>query len=443
MFQVRVRFAPSPTGYLHIGSVRTALFNYLYAKSQRGVFLLRIEDTDLERSRPEYETEIMKSMEWLGFQIEEEVLRQSSHFELYLEMAGKLVKEEKAFVSTEKGGRAIVLKMPKTRVKFHDLVHGTIEFDTTVFEDLVLIKSDGSPTYNFACVIDDHAMKISHVIRGDDHISNTPKQIVLYEAMDYPLPTFAHLPLIVGKDGSPLSKRHGDVSLRAYQEEGFLPQALLNYLALLGWSSGDDQEIFSVEELVRKFSMNRVNSKSACFDNEKLQWLNAEHLRALDDKTYETELVRFLRKYHGFQEGLDEALICRAAKLFRGRIKTFKEFVEQADYFFRKDLSFDSLAIRKYWKDERVKDHLVKLSAAFEPMEFRDASLIETKTRALASELGLPAGALIHPMRVALTGRSVSPGLFDLMMALGKDLVLSRLRYTIEHFSDLKEGLCA
>ncbi|MBI4549718.1 MAG: glutamate--tRNA ligase, partial [Candidatus Omnitrophica bacterium] len=226
MSSVRVRFAPSPTGFLHIGSVRTALFNYLFARSQGGEFHLRIEDTDRERSKPEFEAEILKSLEWLGFRFDGPVLRQSERFSLYSEAAEKLAAEGKAYVSTEKGGRAIVFKIPKVRVNFPDLVHGEINFDSDSFEDLVLIKSDGSAAYNFACVVDDHAMGITHVIRGDDHISNTPKQILLYQALGYPVPQFAHLPLIVGADNAPLSKRHGSVSLPAYQEEGFVAPAL-------------------------------------------------------------------------------------------------------------------------------------------------------------------------------------------------------------------------
>ena len=349
MLPVRVRFAPSPTGYLHIGSVRTALFNYLFAKSQNGKFLLRIEDTDLERSKLEFEREIIASLQWLGLKSDEEMVKQSSHFSLYAKIAQNLVEEEKAFISKEKGGSAILFKMPKTRVAFEDLVHGLIEFDTSTFDDLVLMKSDGSPTYNFACVVDDHEMAVSQVIRGDDHISNTPKQILLYEALGHPVPQFAHLPLILASDGAPLSKRHGAVSLKAYQEEGFLPEGLLNYLALLGWSPGNDQEAFTLKELGERFRIDQVNPKSAFFDKQKLRWLNGKHFRMLDDETYQARLADYIRIYGGFEEAdLKIDLIRRAALLFKGRVKTFKEFLEQADYFFREGMSFDQEAIRKY-----------------------------------------------------------------------------------------------
>ena len=435
---VRVRFAPSPTGYLHIGGVRTALFNYLFAKSCGGLFFLRIEDTDRERSKPEFETEILRSMEWLEFICDGSVVRQSERFDHYRETAERLVSEGKAAVSTEKGGRAIVYKTPAERVKFDDLVHGDIEFDTATFEDLVLIKSDGSPAYNFACVVDDHDMQITHVIRGDDHISNTPKQILLYQLLGYEIPRFGHLPLIVGQDGAPLSKRHGAVSLRAFQEEGFLPAAMLNYLALLGWSSGDDREIYGLRELTEKFSMQGVNSKSACFDMEKLRWLNGEHLRALPEAVYQVRLADFIKNFAAFEITPSADRLARAAVLLKDRIKTFREFTAQADYFFKTVPDFDPAAVKKSWKDEKSKDYLGKLGEALEPCDFQNPAALEKITRDTAAALGVSAGALIHPLRVSLTGRSVSPGIFELMAALGKEISLERIYYATGHFADLR-----
>ena len=455
---VRVRFAPSPTGYLHIGGVRTALFNYLFAKSCGGLFFLRIEDTDRERSKPEFETEILRSMEWLEFICDGSVVRQSERFDHYRETAERLVAEGKAAVSMEKGGRAslnmprvaagsgrpdragraIVYKTPAERIKFDDLVHGDIEFDTATFEDLVLIKSDGSPAYNFACVVDDHDMQITHVIRGDDHISNTPKQILLYQLLGYEIPRFGHLPLIVGQDGAPLSKRHGAVSLRAFQEEGFLPEAMLNYLALLGWSSGDDREIYGLRELTEKFSMQGVNSKSACFDMEKLRWLNGEHLRALPEAVYQVRLADFIKNFAAFEITPSADRLARAAVLLKDRIKTFREFTAQADYFFKTVPDFDPAAVKKSWKDEKSKDYLGKLGEALEPCDFQDPAVLEKITRDTAAVLGVSAGALIHPLRVSLTGRSVSPGIFELMAALGKEISLERIHYTTRHFADLR-----
>lgn len=435
---VRVRFAPSPTGYLHIGGVRTALFNYLFAKSSGGLFFLRIEDTDRERSKPEFETEILRSMEWLEFICDGSVVRQSERFDRYRETAERLVSEGKAVVSTEKGGRAIVYKTPAERIRFNDLVHGDIEFDTVTFEDLVLIKSDGSPAYNFACVVDDHDMQITHVIRGDDHISNTPKQILLYQLLGYEIPHFGHLPLIVGQDGAPLSKRHGAVSLRAFQEEGFLPEAMLNYLALLGWSSGDDKEIYGLQELTSKFSMQGVNSKSACFDMEKLRWLNGEHLRALPEAVYQARLADFIKNFAVFEITPSADRLTRAAALLKDRIKTFREFSAQADYFFKTVPDFDPAAVKKSWKDEKSKNYLGKLGAALGPCDFQDPVVLEKITRDTAAELGVSAGALIHPLRVSLTGRGVSPGIFELMAALGKEMSLERIHYATRHFADLR-----
>lgn len=439
MSSLRVRFAPSPTGYLHIGSVRTALFNYLYAKSEGGTFLLRIEDTDRERSRPEFEDEILKSMEWLGLLWDGDVRRQSRRFDHYRSIADGLVREGKAQVSTDKGGQAVVFKVPQRRIEFHDLVHGVIGFDTSTFEDLVIIKSDGSPTYNFSCVVDDHDMGITHVIRGDDHISNTPKQLLLYQALDFRPPEFAHLPLILGTDGAPLSKRHGAVSLSAYQELGYLPEAVLNYLALLGWSPGSVREIFSLKEMAAEFSLDRVNAKAAFFDLEKLRWVNGEHLRSLTGETYWSRLAYYLRTFGGLSGDAQVGKFQNAGLLYKDRIKNFKEFREQADYFFDEELRYDTGAVDKYWKDGKTRDYLCELFKGLEKLDFKDPSALENGTRGLAQKLGISAGALIHPLRVSLTGRGVSPGLFEVMSALGRERVLARLRHALEHFVEIRE----
>jgi glutamyl-tRNA synthetase len=437
--EIRVRFAPSPTGYLHIGSVRTALFNYLFAKAQQGDFFLRMEDTDRERSRPEYEQEILKGLEWLGLHHDGPMVRQSDRFEHYRKMARSLVDRGKAFVTTEKGGEAVIYCPPAMEVRFHDLVHGEIRFDASSLGDLVLIKSDGTPAYNFACVIDDHDMRITHVIRGDDHSSNTPKQILLYEVYAFPAPQFAHLPLILGQDGAPLSKRHGSVSLRAHQEEGFLAEALINYLALLGWNPGDDQEIFSLDEMIKRFSLSKVNSNPATFDDPKLRWMNGEHIRALDDASYRGRLLSYLGEFGGLGEAWKADFFPRAAVLFKGRIKTFKEFLSEADYFFKDPPVFDPAAVKKHWKDEGVKENFEKLAAELETVDFEEPQAIEACVRNFAGRLGVAAGVLIHPLRVALTGRSVSPGLFELMAALGKRRVLARVGHASQHFEELKE----
>ncbi|MDD2654461.1 MAG: glutamate--tRNA ligase family protein, partial [Candidatus Omnitrophica bacterium] len=275
---IRVRFAPSPTGNLHIGGARTALFNWLYAKSQKGQFILRIEDTDAKRSAQQYLDEILFSLKWLGFDWDE-IYYQSKRQDIYKEYAGKLVKEAKA---THSEG-AIIYTVPERKIKVYDLIRGEIEFDAEDIKDQVLMKSDGTPTYNFACVVDDATMNITHVIRGDDHISNTPKQIMLYEALGFNLPKFAHLPLILGKDGGRLSKRTGATAISEYRNMGYLPEALVNYLMLLGWSPDANQEIVPIERAIKNFSIKKVNKTAAVFSIEKLNWINNQYLKKIDE----------------------------------------------------------------------------------------------------------------------------------------------------------------
>jgi len=428
MAKIRLRFAPSPTGSLHIGGVRTALFNYLYAKSQGGKFIVRVEDTDRERSTPEFEKEILDSLAWLGLKSDEPPARQSSHFPLYQEIAESLITKDLAYRSKDGEREAIVFRMPKKTIVFKDLVHGDISFDTSTLEDLVLIKSDKSPTYNFACVIDDHEMKITQVIRGDDHISNTPKQIALYEALGYPVPAFGHLPLICGKDGTPLSKRDGAVSVTAYQEAGYLSSALLNYLAILGWAPEGDREIFTLEELVKVFSIEKVNATAVTFDFGKLEWMNGEYIRLMTPEAFADALTEYLKKYGGPQEPSDEKRIGRVAPLFRERVRKLGDFQAQADYCLKKEIEYDPAATAKYWRDPKLSNYLMEIAAACERIDFDQPSLIEENVRQLAQLFGVHARELIHPLRVAITGKTASPGLFELMSALGRETVVERIR---------------
>src|SRR3989338_2168415 len=297
MSEVRVRFAPSPTGYLHIGSARTALFNWLFARHEGGKFFLRIEDTDKERSKQEFLEEILGSLKWLGLDWDDELVFQSKRTAYYREIAEKLLKEDQAYYEE----KAIRFRVPKTgKVAFDDLLHGRIEFDLeqhgSLAEDLVIFKSDGSPTYNFAVVCDDAQMGITHVIRGDDHISNTPKQLPLYEALGFKKPIFCHIPLILGSDRSRMSKRHGATSIRDYLEAGFLPEAIVNYLALLGWSPGNNQELIDRGELVKKFDLKRVLKTGAVFGKDKLEWMNGQYVRKLSVAELTNRLVPFLQK---------------------------------------------------------------------------------------------------------------------------------------------------
>ena len=432
--KVRVRFAPSPTGFLHIGGVRTALFNYLFARSQKGSFLLRIEDTDRERSRPEFENEILESLKWLGLNWDGNLVKQSGRLSTYQAASEKLIEQGSAYRVQEEKGSAIKFKVPKRITKFQDLVHGPIEFDGSLLEDFVIQKSDGFPTYHFACVVDDHEMEITHVIRGDDHISNTPRQIALYEAFGWNPPRFGHLPLVFGQDKTPLSKRHGAIALSAYQKEGYLPQGILNYLALLGWSPGGDQEIFSREELVQHFSLERINKTNACFDPEKLKWVNAEHLRRLSDQDYLNRIQSF---FSGTQIPAHKQFP-EIALLYKSRIRTFQEFSDQADFFFTDKLAFDPKAVQKHFKEEHTKHHLEEwrnvLAREGDFSKFQD---LETLLRKTVERLGINASALIHPTRVAISGRSVTPGLFEVMALLGKEVVLKRMDYVIIHFTKL------
>lgn len=433
----RVRFAPSPTGALHIGGVRTALFNFLFARAQKGVFLLRIEDTDRERSRPEFERGILDSLGWLGLAWDETLIRQSERLAHYQKMADDLVEKGLAYRDPDGSGAVKFKNVPK-KVKFDDLVHGAIEFDSAMFDDLVIQKSDGFPTYHFACVMDDHEMNITHVIRGDDHISNTPRQILIYEAFGWTPPRFGHLPLVFGADKTPLSKRHAAVSLIQYQKDGFLPEAILNYLALLGWSSETQKEIFSPAQLQAEFSLEGVHKTNACFDLEKLKWLNAEHIRALKPEDYATRLRDFL--IDSDMAGVANASNFQpVAMLYRERIRIFGEFYAQARFFFDSKISFDLEAVRKYLKDDTACQNLRKWREILaREGDFSNPPGLETLLRRTAETLGVKAGDLIHPTRVAISGKSVTPGVFEVMSVLGQDIALQRLDYVVEHFKELQ-----
>lgn len=431
---VRVRFAPSPTGFLHIGGVRTALFNYLFARKEGGSFLLRIEDTDRERSKAEFEQEILDSLRWLGLEWDGTILKQSERLAVYQAMSEDLIKSGFAYRVQEGARNAVKFKVPGRGVQFDDLVHGPIEFDGDAFDDFVIQKSDGFPTYHLACVVDDHEMDISHVIRGDDHISNTPRQLLIYDAFGWKAPRFAHLPLVFGSDRTPLSKRHGAVALSAYRDEGYLPESLLNYLALLGWSSSTGREFLSVEELIQDFSLSGINKTNACFDREKLRWINGEHIRKLSDADYLKRLRAFLSE----NSWPDHERFPQIALLFKNRIRAFQEFLEQASFFFQKAVSFDEKAVAKHFKGENTRRYLTAWQKALaEEANFSEPHTLETLLRRTAEELGIDSAILIHSTRVAISGRSVTPGLFEVMSLLGKDAILERLHYVIINFETL------
>jgi len=414
---VRVRFAPSPTGYLHIGSVRTALFNWLYARSQGGIFILRIEDTDRKRSSDVYLEEIIADLKWLGLDWDEGPYFQTKRFDAYLSHANSLLEKGLAY----KDGEAVIFKIPKEKVKIYDLVHGEIEVDNSLIEDLVLIKSDQSPAYNFACVVDDIDMRISHVIRGDDHISNTNKQIALYNAFGVKPPKFAHIPLILGPDKAPLSKRFGAVSITEYKDMGYLPGAMINYLSLLGWSPGDNKEFMEVKEIVKKFSLKRVNKTGAEFNQDKLRWINGEHIRKLS----QDDFIRIAKDY--IKEEMDPAWFGEFAKLYHGRVKTLLEFRKELDIFKSDDVTYDEEAVEKFLKKDGILDILSKVRERFDKIDSFTKEGIENEARLIIKELNIDSADLIHPLRVAVTGKSVSAGIFEVLALLGKEKTIKRL----------------
>ncbi len=423
MTKIRVRFAPSPTGYLHVGSARTALFNWLFARHSKGEFILRIEDTDMARSKQEYLDEILESLKWLGLNWDGELYFQSKRMGLYKEYAGKLLNSGFAY---EKEG-ALHFKMPATKLKINDIIHGDIEFDCSLIKDQVLIKSDGSPTYNFACVVDDSTMGITHIIRGDDHISNTPKQVVIYNALGMNLPQFCHIPLILGVDRSRLSKRHGATSIRDYKEEGFLPEGLVNYLCNLGWSMGSGKDIFSIDEAIKEFKLEDINKTAGVFDINKLTWLNGQYIRKLDPEKLFGMLVEILKKENLYRQEFDKKWVLEIVKLFQDRIRTTYDFVDMADFFFKDDIEYDQDGVKKFFTTD-TKDILQELIPKLEALSNFDAHSVENAVRSLSEKLGIKPAKIIHPARLATTGKTAGAGLFETTALLGKEKTIKRLK---------------
>ena len=424
---VRVRFAPSPTGCLHIGGARTALFNWMYAKTQGGKFILRIEDTDKLRSTSEFLDEILDSMKWLGLEWDE-FYKQSDRFDIYRQHAEKLLGEGKAY----KDGEAVLLKMPQKQIKIYDLIRDEIVVDSKEIKDQVLMKSDGSPTYSFACVIDDALMEISCVIRGEDHISNTPKQIVIYEALGFKPPKFAHLPLILDDERARMSKRAGAVAVSDYRRQGFLPEAVVNYLMLLGWSPGNNQEKIALASAIKNFSIKKVNKSGAVFSMDKLRWLNSQYIKEMDTAKL-TQLILPLLKEKYPQNSLpDGKSLENIVQLFKGRMVTLMDFLEWTDFIFADGPTLDQEARQKHLSQDRSKE-FVLLADALNGVSDFNAKTVEEVFRHLVEQLGISTGDLIHPVRVALTGRTVGPGLFETMAVLGKDKTTARLRGCFNH----------
>jgi glutamyl-tRNA synthetase len=416
---VRVRFAPSPTGFLHIGGVRTALFNWLFARHHGGEFLVRIENTDRSREVEQSVEQIQESLSWLGLDWDGPVSFQLDRLERHREVARILVSEGKAY---EDEG-AVRLRAPdEGATSWADVVKGPIAVENRTVEDFVLLRSDGTPTYNFAAPVDDADTRITHVIRGEDHVSNTPKQILLLEAMGARRPEYAHVPNVFGTDGRKLSKRHGAVSIEEFRREGYIAPALMNYLALLGWSYDDKTTLFTRDELVRYFTLERVGSSPATFDYGKLEWMNGMYLRALSADEYAETLLRFLR-----EQGIDwdEGRVRRAGPLVQEKIATLGAFPDFAGFLFH-GVEPDPSEL------DGARPVLAEARAQLDGVEPFTAERIEAELRALAERLGLKPRQAFQPIRVAVTGSKVSPGLFESIELLGREEALARLDAALE-----------
>lgn len=464
--KVRVRFAPSPTGHLHIGGARTALFNYLYARHYKGTFILRIEDTDRTRSTEEYIDSIIEGMKWLNLDWDEGPYRQTDRFDIYRSYAGKLLKEGKAYYCycapeeleqrrkealaqgkpLKYDGRCRNLEEPisgrKPAVRFkmqkegetivNDLIRGRIVFENALLDDLIIMRSDGTPTYNFTVVVDDVDMNITHVIRGDDHLNNTPKQIHIYRAIGYEVPLFAHLPMILGSDKTRLSKRHGATSVIAYKETGYLPEALVNYLVRLGWSYGD-QEVFTREELIEDFSFDNVGKSAAVFNPEKLLWLNSQYIINSSSEKLAELVMPFLLKEKIVNDGqtVDKGWLSKAINTQKERSKTLIELAHSLRYYISEDVEYNEKAKVKFL-NEKTLSYLIELKDSLASISDFSASEIEKVFISIIEKHGIKLGNLAQPVRVAMTGKTESPGIFEVLEIIGKEKTLKRLDKAIK-----------
>lgn len=472
---VRVRFAPSPTGYLHVGGARTALFNWLFARQQRGTLILRVEDTDAERNKPELVQGIIDGLAWLGVDWDEGPFFQSQRMDLYREAAKKCLANGSAFLcycaaekyaggdhaadgsagveKVRRGARcscrdgkasvpgakpAIRFRVPAGRTVFADEVFGEREFDNEEIEDFVLLRSGkdgeewGMPTYQMCVVVDDIDMRITHVIRGADHLSNTPKQVLLYRALGAELPIFAHLPLILGSDKSRLSKRHGATDVNMYRTEGFLPEAFRNFLALLGWSPGGDEEFLRTKDLIEKFSLAGVSRTNGVFDRPKLEWFNTQYLQKLPIEDLLPEVEAELKRSGLWKEewatGAGHEWFSKTVDLLRPRVRLLPDFSTWSRAFFSDEFPIEEAGKAKFWKDPKVPELLAKLADALAALSEWNHDACDHALRGLAEAAGVKAGLLINATRVAIVGQSVAPPLFDTMVVLGQERVVRRLR---------------
>ena len=467
---VRVRFAPSPTGHPHLGNIRTALFNWLFARHNGGTFILRIEDTDVARWVEGATDTILDSLRWLGLDWDEGPHFQSQRLEVYRGVADRLVKDELAYLcycspqrlesmrqeqirrkqppgydrhcrhltraqrgELEASGTTPVVRCKSPlegQTSFCDLIRGEIVFENSTLDDFVLLKSDGYPTYHLANVVDDHQMKISHVLRADEWLSSTPRHVLLYQALGWTPPQFAHLPMILGPDRAKLSKRHGATSVKEYMDQGYLPEAMFNFLALLGWSLDDRTELLSAQEIIEQFTLDRISKAAAVFNREKLDWMNGVYLRGLNLREFSERAMPFLERDLRLEirRPLDTDYIGRIAPLVQERAKTLGEVPQLTEFFFVDEVEYDAgLLTSKLERAEAVEAIQASL-ARLEKLENWDAASLEALLRPLAEELGLKTGAFFGLLRVATTGRTAAPPLFQTMEVLGRERCLERLR---------------
>ena len=462
---VKVRFAPSPTGELHLGGARTALFNWLYAKKCQGSFFLRIEDTDKERSSDIYTDQIIESLKWLGLHWDDPIIYQSCRIDRYKFYLNRLLEENKAYrcfcskddLNKSKNDEyfsypgtcrnlssediksklnqgisfAIRIKIDEGKTEFNDLIYGEIKVDHKELDDFIIARSDGSPTYNFTVVVDDHEMEISHVIRGDDHLSNTSKQIIIYKTLKLKTPKFAHLPMILGSDKKRLSKRHGAPGIQNFKDNGYFPEVILNYLALLGWNPKNDEEIFSIDQLIDKFDFAQVQKKGASWDDKKLHWLSGQYILNLSSQDI-FDSLRLLDSSWG--KGSDISHLINIIDALKPRSKSLNEFISQSKYFFTSPDSFDQDESQKAWPDNST-TAIVTLSYEYlKTFESWNSDFIEKEIKKFASENSFGAGKVIMPLRLAVFGALNGPSLFEIMHILGKNETLSRIQTALSKF---------
>ena len=456
------RFPPSPTGYLHVGNARTAIFNWLYARHMKGKFILRIEDTDTVRSTQEAIDAIFQALEWLGIDWDEGPYYQTQRLDIYNDYLQRLINSDQAYYCTcspedletmrrkamasggkpkydgtcrnkrlpKSEGAVVRLKAPLSGTTVvQDVIKGNIVFQNEELDDFILCRSDGIPTYNFAVVIDDITMQVNTVIRGDDHVMNTPKQILIYHALERPLPTFGHVPMVLGKDKSRFSKRHGAVSVSAYRDKGYLPGAMLNYLVRLGWSHGD-QEFFTRQELIEVFDLAHIGHSAGVFDPEKLLALNAEHIRATAPDKLVEPLKPFL-KHHGV-EIKDSALLQTVIGTLHARSKTLEEMAQSALFYFVDPVDYEQKAVKKFFNPAAA-ECLQLMIKQFEKLQKFSEENLENAFKEVVDQTGMKLGQIAQPVRLALTGKTASPGIFEVSAILGKDKVISRLQKAIRY----------